>query len=271
MRHVSFSSLSSWLYCGKQYELEKIKKVPQVPAWFLLGGSAFHSATEDIDKHGTGDHAYETFWDLHFGREIERAENESGLPRSEFRAAGKTKANPRGQDEAAWNQLGPEMLVLYERWAHEGRTIRMIEEPLEEVLDFSVLPFRGYIDRVYDDLIVDIKTGSSQPRNALQLGVYRAGLLLKYGEAPDYGAFYKARDGKLSKQFPLHKYTPEYVGKLFDSHRRAVEAKVFIPNESFSCNSCSVRQACYTAGGSLSAKYDTLDPRYTEEGSDSAE
>lgn len=49
-RYVSYSRLSSWLSCGKRYELEKLAGVVEVPAWYFVGGSAVHQATEDFDR-----------------------------------------------------------------------------------------------------------------------------------------------------------------------------------------------------------------------------
>lgn len=47
--YVSYSQLSSWLKCGKQYELRRIVEVEETPSWALVGGSAVHSATEALD------------------------------------------------------------------------------------------------------------------------------------------------------------------------------------------------------------------------------
>jgi hypothetical protein len=44
--HRSFSAFNSWLRCGKAYQLERILKAPSDPAWWFVGGSAFHSAAE---------------------------------------------------------------------------------------------------------------------------------------------------------------------------------------------------------------------------------
>jgi len=44
--HKSFSQFSTWIRCGKAYQLERILEAPQTPAWWFVGGSAFHSAAE---------------------------------------------------------------------------------------------------------------------------------------------------------------------------------------------------------------------------------
>jgi putative RecB family exonuclease len=44
--HRSFSALTSWIRCGKSYELERVHQAPSEPAWWFVGGSAFHTAAE---------------------------------------------------------------------------------------------------------------------------------------------------------------------------------------------------------------------------------
>lgn len=48
--HRSFSQFTSWLKCGKAYELERVLEVKTVPAWYLAGGSAVHAAIEQYLK-----------------------------------------------------------------------------------------------------------------------------------------------------------------------------------------------------------------------------
>ena len=44
--HRSFSSFTSWLRCGKAWQLERQLQAPTEPAWWFVGGSAFHRAAE---------------------------------------------------------------------------------------------------------------------------------------------------------------------------------------------------------------------------------
>jgi hypothetical protein len=46
IQHKSFSSFTSWLRCGKSWELARKYKAPEDPAWYFVGGSAFHLAAE---------------------------------------------------------------------------------------------------------------------------------------------------------------------------------------------------------------------------------
>jgi putative RecB family exonuclease len=46
VQHRSFSSFTSWLRCGKAWQLERGMQAPSEPAWWFVGGSAFHLAAE---------------------------------------------------------------------------------------------------------------------------------------------------------------------------------------------------------------------------------
>lgn len=50
-RPISFSALTSWLRCGKAYQLERILGIEGVPAWYFVGGGAVHTVTEEYDRH----------------------------------------------------------------------------------------------------------------------------------------------------------------------------------------------------------------------------
>ena len=74
----SWSQLNNYLTCGEQYRLERIEEVPQPPAIWFIGGTAFHTATEWLDK-GEEDnprHAWFKAWNdefanmLRVGRDI---------------------------------------------------------------------------------------------------------------------------------------------------------------------------------------------------------
>jgi hypothetical protein len=50
MSHLSYSQLETFLSCGEKYRLSRIVGVPEEPAWYLIGGSAVHEATEAYDR-----------------------------------------------------------------------------------------------------------------------------------------------------------------------------------------------------------------------------
>lgn len=52
--HISYSSLTTWLDCGWKYYLSRIVQAEETPAWYFIGGSALHKATEIYDKEHHG-------------------------------------------------------------------------------------------------------------------------------------------------------------------------------------------------------------------------
>lgn len=47
--HRSYSQMSTFYKCAHQYYLSKIAQVPEVPAVYLLAGTAVHTAIEKIN------------------------------------------------------------------------------------------------------------------------------------------------------------------------------------------------------------------------------
>jgi CRISPR/Cas system-associated exonuclease Cas4 (RecB family) len=48
--HVSYSSFTTWLDCGFKYYLSRVEGHRGHPSWWLVGGSALHTASEEFDK-----------------------------------------------------------------------------------------------------------------------------------------------------------------------------------------------------------------------------
>jgi hypothetical protein len=48
--HVSYSAITTWLKCGWQYYLGRLKGVEEEPSVWLVGGSSYHRATEEWDR-----------------------------------------------------------------------------------------------------------------------------------------------------------------------------------------------------------------------------
>lgn len=46
----SYSSFTSWLSCGKAWQLSRLAEAKEQPAWWFAGGKAVHTATEAYDK-----------------------------------------------------------------------------------------------------------------------------------------------------------------------------------------------------------------------------
>lgn len=44
--HLSHSQVSSWLRCGKAYQLQRLQGAPEQPTVYLPAGTAIHTAIE---------------------------------------------------------------------------------------------------------------------------------------------------------------------------------------------------------------------------------
>lgn len=249
---LSYSSLESWLTCGERYRLEKVVGVHQKQAWYLLGGSAVHEATELLDKGDieSPDEAWATAW----AKQLATVENPADV-----RAGGRaSKAWPEKENKDWWEENGPLMVRNYHAYMRQllgnGWQIAGVETKFELILDGDVL-LRGFIDRVMinpngEAEVHDIKTGTRAPAWTLQLGAYSLGAQQAFGFKPTLGRYYMARQGETTPPASLLHYTPELLSDWFGKARKAIEAEVFVPHVTAMCTSCSVRDYCAAVGGS---------------------
>lgn len=285
--HFSYSALSSYMQCGKSYELAKIRRVPEIPAWWFVGGSAVHALTEQWDREKFPDSGLDQLWQEVFEKEF-LARQIKYPDLSKWMAGGKrSKANPDGEDYLRWMELGPKFVRDYIAWrertqwtlwspyecdSQEGNGYEPDNLAIELMLDFEVGNWRlkGAIDRVFiypptgELVVADIKTGSRMPDNDLQLGTYAVGMELQYGVRPRYGMYYNPRLCKPSQLYELDRFTPEYIGSLGKQLRSGIEEGIFLPHSTNLCNFCPVRHGCATFGGELAKLYDPLHPEFKE-------
>ncbi len=74
-KHISYSSLGTYLECGWKYNLTKIQGVPEKHAVWFTGGSAVHTATEMWDKN-PGD--VEIIWNEAWHNQVKEDEEQNG-------------------------------------------------------------------------------------------------------------------------------------------------------------------------------------------------
>ena len=254
---VSYSQLTTFLDCGERYELERVKRVTQTPAWWFLGGSAAHATTEVWDAWHEGAAGLlnvdqpdlEAVFAEKLNLEIAEAD-ESGVPRSQWFAGGRGKAT-----EDFWLENGPVWVRYWADWRETSgwKLWNYLGDPAVEVPLVqhwsNGLKSRGFIDRVMYDThgylnIVDLKFGSTTPDSAAQLGLYAVGLEQEFGIRPQFGAFFMARKGKLLAQEPLRKYTEPYFDRKFSGFDQARKAGIFLANPGEKCSRCGVRGSC---------------------------
>lgn len=274
--HASHSAINNFLRCGKAYELDKLG-VTEAPAWWLLGGSAVHKATEWLDKDEWDD-APEMAFHQAFADEIEQALKRE--PNQDaWRKAG---YGARAQGYEHWMEQGPRYV---KQWAERGFLWDEVEVDVSATLP-SGIKIKAYVDRVQLDRstatwsIVDLKTGSTRPDSDQQLGVYT--VLFKQWLArqtkytnPDF------RDPWGGWSFTAHNYMfkdDEFyemdvsnwnihtLDKMAQEWYSGIESAVFLPNRGKQCGTCGVSAACFLQSGDteVTRKYDKLNPNYNE-------
>ena len=255
--YLSHSSLTSWLKCGEQFRLERVAGAPQGTAWYLVGGSAVHKASELLDKGEQTDllAAWKLAWDECYADDI----TSKGILPLDVRAGGRASKEWPNKENADWWQVnGPVMLQQYIAWRDarfsEGWQWLQLPDgsPAVELgiqLELGGVLVKGFIDRVMVNdagelIVVDLKTGSHTPASTLQLAIYALGVERHLGVLPILGGYYMARKAELSGPSSLLHYTPELVGKWFAQAKAGIEAEIFVPQPSSLCGSCTVRQYC---------------------------
>jgi putative RecB family exonuclease len=246
---LSFSSMDSFLQCGERYRLEKVVKVQQKRAWYLLGGSAVHTATELVDLEGL---AAEDAWATAWAQQLETL-----APGEEVRAGGRaSKAYPNKEDQSWWEVNGLAQVQSWVAWKDSriaaGWTVDEVEVGFQVLI--GGVPVRGFIDRVMTDpagnaWVVDLKTGVHSPAGTLQLGIYRHGLLAATGRDAIMGGYYMTRKGDISEPKSLLHYTEDRLADWLGKTRQAIESELFVPHVTSLCGSCSVAPYCAAVGG----------------------
>jgi len=269
-KHVSHSAINNYLRCGKAYELGKLG-VQESPAWWLLGGSAVHKATEWIDK-GEWDDAPEMAFHKAFYDEIIRTE-QSFPDRNEWRKAG---YGARAQGYEHWLEQGPRYV---KQWASHGALFSEVEYDVSTTLP-SGIKIKAYVDRVEVSPegvdVIDLKTGSTRPDSDQQLGIYSVLTLHKLNQdtkytVPDmrvghqlHGAYnYMFKDDEFY-EMDVSNWTLETVDEIAKEWYNGISSGVFLPNRGKQCGTCGVARACFLASGDTvdTRSYDKLNPNY---------
>lgn len=277
--YASYSQLTTFASCGKQYQLGRIFKLPEKPAWYLCGGTAVHTASEEYDQREGEPRELTTLdaTDLfarHFQKAVDEAAGRTSVPLHEWRAGGRrSKAYPNKEDAGWWIDHGPGMVVAYSQWRSATQwpiwrapgDLAAIELTL--LANFGSVPVKMGIDRVFvfptgEPLIVDLKTGSREPDSNLQLGFYASGMEAVLGVRPLWGAYYMARTNRLTDAAGLDSYSLPVLTAELELFFRAKQEGIFLPRRGSHCISCGQRDNCAAVGGVNAALYDPAHPDY---------
>lgn len=266
------------LRCPKSYELDRVQHAPTIPAWWFLGGSCVHEVTETYDRlrtSGTGvtllPEQVKQYTLMVLDELVAEEKTKKGLTSFDgWFAAGR---KPGKQGYEWWTENAPLMVQNYLDWQEKtGWTIPTmngetpaIEFPVDPTYMFG--PFKGFIDRIWilpngDAVVGDIKTGTSPPKEPLQLGDYANALEMMGFPRPKWGTYVMVKHGEHTPLVPLDKYTTAYLEQVHGPVRKMIDQRLFPPNVGDNCRTCVVQKACYAYGGEDSQSYDRLHPDY---------
>lgn len=276
--YVSYSQITTYADCGLKYKLTRLDGFHDGDAWWLWGGSAVHRASEWYDEPAPGVLEFDAA--VAFNAALDEQLKGSGLTPGNVPVEG-VRAS-RDQREEWWRANGPDMVQKYVDW-REATGWRVWEDGagqlgVEYKIDVELIPGRedtrivAFIDRVFvtpagELVIVDLKTGSRKPGSNLQLGFYRAALMVQEGVTADLGGYFMNRKGTVDI-VGLEKYDPEHVAGFATTLRRGVEAGVFLPNVNSFCSTCGVAQHCWAQNPELKPGLTSISLNATKETTD---
>lgn len=247
LHHISHSAANKYLTCGERYRLERVEHHYGLPHLAAIGGSAFHSCTEEYDlmtEYGNGFTvpSFETF----FYASLEEA-TDKHLQRTGDKLSIADIPHSKGEDLDWWLHKGPEMVQKYLDWRKStGWILETVEFGYEQELGLSV-PAVGYIDREFliEDgkrILVDMKSGK-KIYNTPQLFEYAVIRRLQ-GVKIDLVAYYDARKGILTEPVDPTSHTVAWLKNYYGNVVDKIKAGIFVPNPGTQCNWCAVRDVC---------------------------
>lgn len=252
--------------------------MPRLAAWWFIGGSCVHEVTEALDRLLL-DGVVVT---LESAKEMTLAKldelvtkevKERQLDTELWLAAGRW---PKKNGYDWWRENAPLMVERYLKWRWAT---------MWEVADFNGVPgiecdllvsfgfgqFRGAPDRVFrlpsgQLVVLDVKSGSTIPKEPLQLGTYANMIEMLGFERPAYGTYAMVKqedpDKMLTELVPLDKYTTPYLEGIYGPADASIRLGAFAPKIGDRCRTCVVQKGCYAAGGEDSRLWDRLHPLY---------
>lgn len=250
--HISYSSFNTWLECGWKYYLTKVEDVPEKHAVWFTGGTAVHTATEELDRAMLEGYSLEVLRD---SASLDKIWNNSWykvLREDEEQYGDMTTWEYRGREDISW-WYGEGRWML-ERWAdflaggwsvHEDFIEKQYKIPVGDTMVKMAID-RVLVDYDGNKVLVDIKTGASSQRHPLQLAVY-AWALSKEGVSIDKAGFWDARSGHISV-WNLEHLTTERIEDMFATFDKARKSDIFLPNLN-SCGRCGVLSYCKWLNG----------------------
>ena len=256
--YVSYSQVTGWSDCGEQYRLQRIERVPEVGAWWSVGGTAVHSATEAYDRLWVNGEQAGFDPAKAFTVALEEAIADSRA------ADGFEWRSSRGQEKEWWLADGPRQVQGWIDWRNISgyQPFMLGNQPAIEAkvsAEIGGITVVGYIDRLEVDpkgelVIIDLKSGSRKPSHTVQLQFYRL-LVERCLDLPAYrGGFFMTRKAELVE----HRIPDPgpILDRMVADFVRARELGIYVAHPSGTlCGVCGVQRACYAVGGIEASKY----------------
>lgn len=202
-------------------------------------------------------------WEQVYARHLaETVERDAETHNSSWRAGGRTKTRPEGEDFNYWLANGAQFA---KNWAEfrESKTdwelwyspdgvpgIELYMEPIIGGVKVKAIP-----DRIYrtpeGNICIDLKAGRRKPNAGYQLAIYRRAFQLCFDEDIIKGYYFMNRKGELLEDYSPVVFDADLIDKAFADAKALIANEVFLPNPGDQCKICGVRSACAMAGGSL--------------------
>jgi hypothetical protein len=249
----SYSAMSLYMECPRQYQLKYVHKLRDDPAVWNIGGTAFHQC---VEWYLTGEYrpkahfyvqeAWDLTWTLAYDEVMAR--NPDANPDvTTWRAA-----NGGREGVAWWSKNGPLMVERFIEWKRTtGAALDVVDLGVEHRFEVELggvptvaIPDCLVIDEHGQLNILDWKSGRRSPSGSLQLGVYRAAVLAGWGMDAVWGHYYLTRKAVLLP-YDLTRWTPEHIGELFADFDARERAGEYPPKPGDACRFCpATRSHC---------------------------
>jgi putative RecB family exonuclease len=269
--------MTSFASCGMAYRLQRVDGVTELPAWWNVGGTAFHECVREWESFPPAerpdpDDQAERFRH-HLAEQTAATVLASGVNLSSWRVARGGK-----EDREWWLDNAPGWVAAYVTAATAresvietvgglpGMEVEFMWSPRAVIAGEKLPDVKGFIDQVHrfpngDVLIRDLKSGSTKPVDPLQLMVYRLALEDEFGvEVPAgakwWGDWWMARPGSATRAVDLTDRAAVYYQvtnrlALMDGAERS---GYYLANPSSMCSACGVRAACPVMGDPATAR-----------------
>lgn len=252
----SYSQLTTYMECPKAFHYKYRERIPETPAIWSAGGTAFHTCAEWFLTGRLGDTPAEVqwAWTQAFAEAVaeitERDPAAAKLPLDKWR-----KANRGTEGLEWWSKFGPRMVQDFIDWRHtkgsqlvvltdsersyiEARlNVTMGDVPVLAIPDLVVIDEYGQAD------IIDYKSGKRAPTSSLQPGVYKVALLLATGIEAQWGMYYLARKAQLVPH-DLSQWTVEVITDMFTDFDTRERAGRYPAKPGDACKFCTYKTIC---------------------------